>query len=95
MTVTSLLVEKCHHFDKTTQFFGQGMISFNYLILKDSSRLPHALVKCTSKRFLIPKLVKTNIVEKFDLCIMSESVTRLIKLNHYCEFKISTDFGSE
>ena len=66
MTVTSLLVEKCHHFDKITPFFGQRMISFNYLILKDSST---ALVKC-SKRFLIPKLVKTNIVEKFDLCIM-------------------------
>ena len=66
MTVTSLLVEKCHHSDKITPFFGQRMISLNYLIHKDSST---ALVKC-SKRFLIPKLVKTNIVEKFDLCIM-------------------------
>ena len=68
MSVTSLLVEKYHHYDKITPFqvLGERMISFNYSILKDSST---ALVKC-SKRFLIPKLVKTNIVEKFDLCIM-------------------------
>ena len=62
MTVTSLSVEKYHHFDEISPFFGQRWISFNYLRLKDSSTV---LVKC-NKRFLMPKLVKTNIVEKFD-----------------------------
>ena len=62
MSVTSLLVEKYHHFVKITPIFGQRWISFNSLILKDSST---TFVK-RYKRFLMPKLVKENIVDNFD-----------------------------